>query len=145
QAGGVEIEHGFRVRLIALARVVAFQHQEVGDPECGGAEELALQGNAVAVAAGQLKYGLDSMLKQRARCDGRFEMRAGACPVRYIDRIRKVLERRRLGGEIGETARDRRRDFRGEREPSRVQDLLQAAAIHASSFLAGRGPAAATL
>ena len=59
QTRGIQIEHRLGLGLIALARVVSLQHQKVGDAERGGAEQLALQGDAISIAARELQDGLD--------------------------------------------------------------------------------------
>ena len=67
RARGIEVEHRLGVRLVAGAWVVAPQQQQVADAERGGAHQLALQGDAVAVAAGELEDRLDPGPDQQGR------------------------------------------------------------------------------
>ena len=111
QRAGVEIEHRLGVGLIAGARIVAAQHQEVADAERRRADQIALQREAVAVAAGQLQDRLDAVLVQDRRSGERAEMRARAGPVGDVDGVGDVLERHRLDQQLLRVARDRRRDL----------------------------------
>ena len=54
QRDRVEVEHGLGLRLVALADIVAGQAQHVAHAERRHAEQVALHGDAVAVAAGHL-------------------------------------------------------------------------------------------
>ena len=56
----IEIEHRLGLRLVAGVRVVAAQQQEIADAHRGGAHEIALERDAVAVAAGELKDRLNA-------------------------------------------------------------------------------------
>ena len=127
QTRGIQIEDRLGLGLIALAGVVSLEHQKIGDAECRGREQLALQGDAISIAAGELQNGLDTVLQKHARGDRRLEMRAGTGAVGHVDRVGKSLERRGFGEQFREIARDRRRDFRGERELPRPENLLQSA------------------
>ena len=126
EARRIEIEHRLGLGLIALARVVPLEHQKVGDAERRGSEQLALQGNAIAIATGELQNGLDTVLQQHACSDRRFEVRARARTVGHIDRVGEPLERCRLGEQIGQIARRGRRDLRGKGELPLLENVLQA-------------------
>ena len=127
EAHRVQIEDRLGLGLIALAWVVSLEHQKVGDPERRGCEQLALQGDAVSIAARELQDGLDTVLQKHARGDRRFEVRAGTRAVGHVDGVGESLERRGLGEQFSEIARGRRRDFRGDRELPCLENLLQAA------------------
>ena len=76
QRARIEIEHRLGVGLVARARIVAAQHQQIADAERRRAEQIALQREPVAVAAGELQHRLDAALATgsrppRARPDGR--------------------------------------------------------------------------
>ena len=100
QRAGIEIEHRLGVGLVAGGRIVAAQHQEIADAERGGAEQVALQRQAVAVAAGQLEHRLDAVLPQDRRRGERAQMRTRAGAVGDIDGIGQALERQRLGEQL---------------------------------------------
>ena len=51
----VEVEDRARLGVVAEARVVTREEQQVFDPQRRGAEQVGLQRQAVAVAAGQLQ------------------------------------------------------------------------------------------
>ena len=57
QMDGIEVENTFGLRLIAHAGVVAGQAEHVAHAESRRAEQVALDGDAVAVAAGDLVTG----------------------------------------------------------------------------------------
>ncbi len=69
QRAGVEIEHRLCVRLVAGARIIATQDQQVADAERRGAEQVALEREPIAVAAGELQHRLDAFLLQHG-CGG---------------------------------------------------------------------------
>ena len=75
-------------------------------PQRGGADQIALQRDAVAVAAGELQDRLDAGLDQHRRGGDRAEMRARAGAVGDVDGVGQALERQRLGEQIA--ARRRR-------------------------------------
>ena len=96
QRAGIEIEHRLGVGLIARARIVAAQHQQVADAERRGADQVALQREPVAVAAGELQHRLDAILLQDRRGGERTHMRARARAVGDVDGVGDVLQRQRL-------------------------------------------------
>jgi hypothetical protein len=59
----------------------------------GGAEQIALQGDAVAVAACELQDRLDPGLHQHGRRRHRAEMRTRAGAISDIHRVGQALER----------------------------------------------------
>src|SRR5262249_33526930 len=126
QAGGVEVEHRLRVRLVTRARIVAAQQQQVFCAERGGGQQVPLQGDAVAVAAGELQYRLDAVLQQdRRRRDGA-EMRARAGAVGDVDGVGEALERQRLVEHVARIARGGRRHLGGDGEAAGLERRLQA-------------------
>ena len=111
QRAGIQIEHGLRVGLIAGGRIVAAQHQKIAQAERSRAEQIALQREPVAVAAGQLQHRLDVVCEQDRGRRLRAEMGARARAVRDVHGVGEALQRQRLGEQIVAVARDRRRDF----------------------------------
>ncbi len=128
QRTGIEIEHRLGVGLIARARIVAAQHQKVADAERRRADQVALQREPVAVAAGQLQHRLDAVLVQDRRGGERTHMRARACTVGDVDGVGDILERQRLDQQFLRIARDRRRDFGRDDEPAGRERPLELAA-----------------
>ncbi len=129
QRAGIEIEHRFGIRLIARARVVAAQHQQVADAERRRAEQVALQGEPVAVAASELQHRLDAGLMQdRGRRHGA-EMGARARPIRDVHGVGEAFQRQRLGEQLVAIARDGRRDLGGDDEAAGGDRFFQFAAI----------------
>ena len=127
QRAGIEIEHGLGVRLIARGRIVAAQHQKIAQAERRRAEQVALQREAIAVAAGELQHRLDAAaLQDRGGCK-RAKMRARARAVRDIDRVGEVLQRQRLVEQILRVAGDRRRDFRRDDKTAGTDRLFKLA------------------
>ncbi len=113
---GVVVEHGLGVGLVALFGIVALQEKQIADAQRGGAHQLALQGDAVTVAAGELEDRLDPLAQQDCGSGDRAHVRSGARPVRHVDRIGQSLQRRRLADEVSGIARHRRRNLRGDDE-----------------------------
>ena len=135
QRTGIEIEHRLRVGLIARARIVAAQHQKIAQAERSRAEQIALQREAIAVAAGELQHRLDAVaLKDRGGCE-RAEMRTCAGAVGDVDRVGEVLQRQRLVEQILRVAGHRRRDFRRYDETAGMDRLFKlAAGLHGRHF-----------
>ena len=63
----VDVEHRLGVGLVAGLRVVAGEQQQIADAERGRAHQLALQRDAVLVAAGDLQDRLDAGAEQEGR------------------------------------------------------------------------------
>ena len=94
-------------------------------PKRGGAEQLALQRDPIAIPARQLQDGFNSILQKRAGGYRRFQMRAGTSAVRDIDRVGQSLQGSSLHEQFGEITRSRRGDFRSQCELSGFQNMLQ--------------------
>ena len=62
-----EIEHTLRVRMVAVAGVVARHEEKVADAEKRRAEQVRLDGDAVPVARGDLDDGFQSPLDEETR------------------------------------------------------------------------------
>ena len=62
-----EIEHALRVRMIAVLRVVSGHEQEIADAEQRGAEQIRLDGDAVAIPRRHLDDRLDPALDEESR------------------------------------------------------------------------------
>jgi hypothetical protein len=93
--------------------------------ERGGGHQVALQRDAILVAAGELKNRLDAVLEQKPGGSDRAEMGARAGAVGDIDRVGATFERRRLGNQVAGVAGSRRGDFDRDDEATAVELLLQ--------------------
>ena len=51
----IEIENGFRFRMIARLHAVACEREHIAHAECRSAEHIALNGNAVVIATRDLQ------------------------------------------------------------------------------------------
>ena len=98
-------------------------------PSATRADEIALQRDAVAVAAGHLQDRLDAVCEQEMRRRDAREMRLGAGAVGDVDRGGDALERQRAGDEGGGIGRDRRRQLGGDDEASAVEFALERARV----------------
>ena len=116
QLARIEIEHRLGVGLVAGRRIVAAQHQQIAHAGGGRGHQVALQGDAVAVAAGELKDRLDALGRQHGGGGDGGKMRAGAGAVGDVDRVGEAFERQRLGEQVGAVEGYRRRHFGGEHE-----------------------------
>src|SRR5439155_24505707 len=127
QGSRIEVENGLRIRLVPERRVVAAQRENVAYAEGGGAEELRLQRNAVAVATGDLQDGLDTASHQevRRRKAGHVGPRTRA--VGHIDRGDEPAQRERVIDEFGGIGGHRRGKLGGNDETSVLQMPLQLA------------------
>ncbi len=92
QRHAVEIEHGLGLRMVAVAHTVAGEAQHVADAHRGAAEDVALDRDAVAVAAGDLHHGRVADAGQE-RADGEARHVAiGAAAVGGVDRVDVAVE-----------------------------------------------------
>ena len=96
QGAGIEVEHRLGVGLVARGRIVAAQHQQVADAERRRAEQVALQREPVAVAAGQLQHRLDAVALQQHGGGERAQMRPRAGSIRHVNGVRQAFERQCL-------------------------------------------------
>ena len=104
------------------------QAKDVMDTEGCGTDEIALQGETVAIAHGHLQHGLDSVMGQDGGRRQRRHMGLGAGPIGHVDRIGQTLQAagpgqyRGRGGAIG------RRCLRRHDEGPAAQKRFQPAA-----------------
>ena len=123
---GVKIEDATRLRLIARAHVVARQAEDVAHAQRGRAQQIALNGDPVAVAATHLQDRLITCPRhQRATCHTA-HMAVRARPVRRIDGVAYVPQLGDIGVNILWVGRIRRVQLRGHCEMAGLQELQQA-------------------
>ena len=92
QGPAIDVVDRLGLRLVAVLRIVAMEAKNVGDAECRRADQVALEGEAIPVAHGELEHRLDAVLGQDSgTSDGR-HVGPGACPVGDVHGIRQALE-----------------------------------------------------
>src|SRR5258708_8112388 len=101
QGRRIQIENRLGVRLVPELRVVAAQRENIADAERCGAEQLALKGDAVAVAAGDLQNGLDAALHQEVRRREARHVGLRSRTVGHVDRGGESPQRERTSDEFG--------------------------------------------
>ena len=125
ERGRINVEHGFRLRLIARFRIIAGEAQNVAHAARRRADELAFKRNAVAVATGELEHRLQALAREQGGCNRRRQMRARARAVGDIDGIGQSAQRQRTLQEVLRAKGCRRRNLRRDDEAARSQPLLE--------------------
>ncbi len=95
QLHGVEVEHAARFGMIAELLMIAGQEQHVGDAERGGAEQIGLQRQAVAIAALQLHHRLDVFFEREHAAGQTREPHHRALIVGDVGGVDPVVQRAR--------------------------------------------------
>ena len=127
QRHAVEIEHRLCLRMIARLHAVAGQAQHVADAHRGAAQNVALDRDAILVAAGDLHdRRVADAGEQRAHREAR-HVAVGAAAVGGVDRIDVAVEHPRALVHILRIGGIRRRQLGGDREAARAQHALEAA------------------
>lgn len=113
-----EVEHWFGTRLIADPNAVASEAQDIADPHGCGSQDIPLNGNAVAVTAGDLQYDAEAGAREKRADAHRRHVAVGTRRIGSIDRIRDIFQR--LGGSehIARIGRIRRVQLGGHCEPA---------------------------
>jgi hypothetical protein len=121
----VQVEHGLGVRVIAEPRVVAGHQDHVGDAEGGGGQQVGLERDAVAVAAGDLHDRFDArgQGEQAARPVGQPCVRALA--IGDVDRVHPAPQRLHLAAHRLRVGSARRADLGGHRGLGGLQAAAQ--------------------
>ena len=107
QPAAVDVVDRLGLRLVAVLRIVAMQAEDVGNAQGRRPDEIALEGQAVAIAHGELQHRLDAMLGQHDGAGEGRHMRPGPGAVGDIDGIGQALQaagalqHRGLRGRIG--------------------------------------------
>ena len=123
----VEIEHRQRLRMITGLNAVARQAQYVAHPHRGAAQDVALDRDAVLVAAGDLHdRRVADPREERADGDAR-HVAVGTAAVSGIDGIDITVEDTRAPVDLLGVRGVGWRHLRGHRELPRAQDALQTA------------------
>ena len=132
QAPGVEVEHRLRLRLVSGGRVIAAQHENIAHAEGDRAQKVALKGDPVAIAAGELEHRLDAVLYEEVRRHQARQVHFRARAVGDVHGGRQALERQRVADEFGRVGRHRRRKLGGDYEPAASQAPLELARLVAA-------------
>ena len=126
QRHAVQIEHRLGLRMIAGLHAVAGQAQDVADAHGGAAENVALNRDAVLVAAGDLHDGrIADARQQRAHGETR-HVAVRAAAVGGVDRIDIAVENPRAFVHFLRVGGIRRRKFGGDREAAGAQHAFEA-------------------
>ena len=125
QAGGIEIEDRLGVRLLALLGIVAGEAQDVRNARRTGAQQVALQRDAIAVAHGELQDRVQPQFDHAQGDDEAGDMGLGGRPVGHVDRVGQADQRLQPSELRGEVGRRRRRRLRRHGEMARRQYPLQ--------------------
>ena len=104
QVARLQIEHRLCIRLIALGRIVAAQHQKVAHAERHRAQKVALQRDAIAIAAGELQDRLDALLDHDRGRRERAHMRVRTGAVGDVDRVGEAFQRAHFRHHVGARA-----------------------------------------
>ena len=94
QRDGIEVEDRHGAGLVAGLHAVAGQAEDVGDAHRGGAEHVALDGDAVAVAAGDLQHRRVAHAGQKRADADRRHVAVGAGRIDGVDGVHPAVERR---------------------------------------------------
>jgi hypothetical protein len=105
QLDGVKVEDALGLRLVAVGHVVAGQAQYVADAHRRRAQQVALDGDAVAVAAGDLEDGLVAGARQQGADGDAGHVAVGPTGVGGVDGIADSGQRY---GRVVDLLRDRR-------------------------------------
>ncbi len=125
QRHAVQIEYRLGLRMIAGLHAVAGQAQHVAHAHRGAAENIALNGDAILVAAGDLHDGcVTDACQQRAHRDTR-HMAIGAAAVGGIDGIDVAVEHPRALVHIVRIRGIRRRKLGGDCKAAGAQHALE--------------------
>ena len=92
QADPVEILHVHGVRMVPVLRVIAAHEQEVGKAERGGAEQIGLQRDAIAIAPGDLDDRFDAGIADQQGGGDRGHRGNAAIAVGDVDGVDAPLE-----------------------------------------------------
>ena len=126
QRHAVQIEHRLRLRMIARLHPVAGQAQHVADAHGGAAQDVALNRDAVLVAAGDLHDGRVADARQQGAHRETRHVAVRAAAVGGIDRIDIAVENPRPLVHFLRVGGIRRRQLGGDREAARAQHALEA-------------------
>ncbi len=123
----VEVEHGLGLRVVAGLHAVARQAQHVADAHRRAAEDVALDRDAVLVAAGDLHDRRVADARQQ-RADGEARhVAVGAAAVGRVDRVDVAVEHARALVDLFGIGRVRRRQLRRDGERAGAQHALETA------------------
>ena len=125
QRYGIQVEDRLGLGMVALAYVVAREAENVLHAQRSGAEYVALNSDAVAVAAGDLVHGRIAVGSEYGRGSDAGHVAVAARAIGHVDRIDEAAEERgalqqglRVGG-------IRRPDFDRHDEVARAASLLE--------------------
>ena len=126
QCHGIEIEHRQRLRVITGLDAIAREAQQVAHAHRGAAEDVALDGDAVAVAAGNLHDRcIADPGEQRAHRQAR-HVAVGAAAVGRVDGVHVAVKDARAAVDLFRIGGVGWREFARDHELSGAQHALEA-------------------
>ena len=84
---GVRVEDAAHLGLHALRDPVSPHHEDAADAECDGADQVALQRDAVSVAAGHVQDGVDSPAREQGCGSDTRHVHLGPGIVGYLNGV----------------------------------------------------------
>ncbi len=113
---GVHVEHPLGPRMVAELLVIAGEAKQVLEPQGGGAEDIGLHADPVAVPAGHLDHRLHPFRHDDGTGGDARHANDGGLTVGDVDRVHLALENVRLLPDHAGIARFRRSQFTGDRK-----------------------------
>jgi len=120
----VQVVHPARLRVVAHALVVARQAEHVADPERVRPEQIALQRDAIPVAASHLDHRLEPLIERDVRRGDARHPDHGRLVVRQVDGIDHTAKVGRLLADQVRVGALGRTHLAAHCEVPRPQDLL---------------------
>ena len=121
----LEFIHGPGLRLIAGAHGITGEAKHIAQTEGVGPQQIRLQGNPVAIPAGQLQHGLNACIEQQAAHRQAAHPHHRSAAIGHVDGMHPTLQglsRRQGSAGIPPAGR---RDFRCDGQLSAGQGLLE--------------------
>ncbi len=124
---GVEVEDALGLRLVAGADVVAREAEHVVHAQRGCAQDVALDGDAVAVAAADLQDGFIAGAGQQRAAAQTAHVAVGAGTVGGVDGVAYLREHQRVAVDVFGVGAVGRVELGGDGEAAGAQDTFEAA------------------
>ncbi len=125
ELNAIQVEHELRLRVVAKARMIAGEQQDIGNAECSRGQQVRLKRYPVPVATGELHDWfnpgpLDQQAPRKAR-----QAHLGALVVGNVRRVYPAAQKRGLTHNEIRVGIARRPDLGGDRELPGTQDGAQ--------------------
>ena len=137
----VEVEHALGLLVVAHHRMVAGEAEHVGDAQEGRRQQVGLQAQAVAVAAGGLEDGVAAPAHDLARDRQRAQAHDRALVVGDVEAVDLVLEQVDVVQHLLDVGALRRADLAGDDEVAAVAGVAVGAHYFSLPIFCLSGPA----